>query len=113
MKAQGLKSEKKYKKWIAVLSIAIPLVVALLFGINLRKMGFDVQPLTFLPPVYASINGITAVILLIAFWAIKNKQIVLHKKLMTTAIGCSVAFRITSYNVCYTKLLRYAEYYFR
>ena len=94
MKAQGLKSEKKYKKWIVVLSIAIPLVVALLFGINLRKMGFDVQPLTFLPPVYASINGITAVILLIAFWAIKNKQIVLHKKLMTTAIGCSVAFLI-------------------
>ena len=94
METQGLKSEKKYNRWIVVLSVAIPLVVALLFGINLREMGFDVRPLTFLPPIYATINGFTAVILLIAFWAIKNKRIVLHENLMTTAILCSVAFLV-------------------
>ena len=42
--------------------------------------------------VYATINGLTAVILVIAFVAIKNKNIVLHENLMTTAIGCSVVF---------------------
>lgn len=91
-KVKDLQSGKKYNKWIVVLSITIPLVVVLLFGVNLRRMGFDVKPLTFLPPIYATINGFTAVILLIAFWAIKNKRIVLHENLMTTAIGCSVAF---------------------
>ncbi|RYF98852.1 MAG: DUF420 domain-containing protein, partial [Chitinophagaceae bacterium] len=28
--------EQKYNKWIIILSIAIPLVVAILFGVNLR-----------------------------------------------------------------------------
>lgn len=52
--------EKKYKKWIVGLSIVIPLAVAVLFGVNLRKLGYDVEPLSFLPPIYATINGVTA-----------------------------------------------------
>jgi len=86
--------ERKYNKWIVALSIVIPIVVAALFGINLRDLGFDVEPLTSLPPIYASINGLTAVILVIAFIAIKNKNLVLHKNLMTTAIGCSAVFLV-------------------
>ncbi|MCA0152717.1 DUF420 domain-containing protein [Winogradskyella vincentii] len=86
--------EKKYNKWIVVLSIVIPVAVAALFGINLRELGFDVEPLTFLPPIYATINGLTAVLLIIAFIAIKNKNLVLHENLMTTAIWCSVAFLV-------------------
>lgn len=89
-----LQREKKYNKWILVLSITIPLVVASLFGVNLRDLGFDVKPLTFLPPIYASINALTAVILVLAFLAIKNKKIALHESLMKTAIGCSVIFLI-------------------
>ncbi len=64
--------ETKYNKLIVVLSVAIPLVVALLFGVNLRKLGYDVQPLSFLPPIYATINGLTAVVLVAAVIAIKN-----------------------------------------
>ena len=92
MENPNLQAEKKYNKWIVILSIVIPLVVATLFGVNLRKLGFDVEPLTFLPPIYATINGLTALLLVIAFWAIKNKNITLHKTFMTTAIGCSVVF---------------------
>ena len=84
--------ETKYSKLIVVLSIAIPAVVALLFGVNLRKMGFDVQPLSFLPPIYATINGITAFVLIGAVVAIKNRNRKLHENLMKTAIACSVAF---------------------
>ncbi len=84
--------ETKYNKLIVVLSVAIPAVVALLFGVNLRKMGFDVQPLSFLPPIYATINGLTAFVLIGAVVAIKNGNRKLHENLMKTAIACSVAF---------------------
>lgn len=84
--------ELKYRKWIIILSIAIPLVVALLFGVKLKDFGYDVEPLSFLPPIYATINGITAVLLVTAVWAIKNGKRQLHENLMKTAIACSVAF---------------------
>lgn len=82
--------DKKYNKLIVVLSVAIPIVVAILFGVKIP----NVEPLSFLPPIYATINGFTAVILVIAFIAIKNKKIVLHENLMTTAIWCSVVFLV-------------------
>ena len=82
--------ELKYRKWIIILSIAIPLVVAILFGIKLKDFGFNVEPLTFLPPIYASINGFTAVLLVAAVIAIKNGKRKLHENLMKTAISCSV-----------------------
>ena len=84
--------ELKYRKWIIILSIAIPLVVALLFGVKLKDFGYNVEPLSFLPPIYATINGITAVLLVTAVWAIKNGKRQLHENLMKTAIACSVAF---------------------
>ncbi|MEL1239533.1 DUF420 domain-containing protein [Flavobacterium flavipallidum] len=90
MEKQNL--ETKYNKWIVVLSVAIPLVVALLFGVNLRKLGYDVEPLSFLPPIYATINGITAILLVLAVRAVKNGNVKLHENLMKTAIACSVAF---------------------
>jgi len=94
MNSVDIEKEKKYNKWIVVLSIVIPLVVAALFGVNLRKLGFDVEPLTILPPIYATINGLTAIILILAFFAVKNKNIVLHENLMTTAIWSSVIFLV-------------------
>lgn len=84
--------EKKYNVWIVILSVAIPVVVAILFGVNLRDLGYDVKPLTFLPPIYATINGITAVLLVWAVLAIKNGNRKLHETLVKICIGCSVAF---------------------
>ena len=84
--------EQKYKKWIWILSITIPLVVAALFGVNLRKLGYDVEPLGFLPPIYASINGLTAIVLVAALWAIKNGKRSLHEGLMKFAVVLSVLF---------------------
>lgn len=84
--------EKKYRVWIILLSVLIPLVVAALFSVNLRDLGFDVKPLTFLPPVYATINGLTSILLVWAVVAIKNGNQRLHEILMKICIGCSVAF---------------------
>ena len=87
-------TEKKYKRGITILSIVIPVAVAALFGINLRELGFDVKPLSFLPPIYATINGITAILLVSAVIAIKKGQKNLHEKLNTLAILCSVLFLV-------------------
>ena len=87
-------TEKKYKRGITILSIVIPVAVAALFGINLRELGFDVEPLSFLPPIYATINGITAILLVSAVIAIKKGQKNLHEKLNTLAILCSVLFLV-------------------
>ncbi|MEQ8361668.1 MAG: DUF420 domain-containing protein [Cyclobacteriaceae bacterium] len=76
-----------YRKLIIVLSVAIPMVVALLFGVKIE--GYD---FSFLPPIYASINGITAMLLLAALWAVKNKKLALHENLMKTCLGLSAVF---------------------
>ncbi len=85
-----LKEEKKIKIWITILSIAIPLVVAILFGYKIP----DAKPLSFLPPIYATINGLTALLLVIAVVAIKNGKLKLHQNLMTTCIFLSLAFLV-------------------
>ncbi len=82
------KREKRFNRWITVISIIVPLAVALLFGVRLP----NVDPLYFLPPVYASMNGITALLLIVAVWAIKNGKRQLHQKLMTTCILLSLLF---------------------
>ena len=81
---------KKYTPWVWILSIAIPVVVAILFLIKIP----NVKPLTFLPPVYAFINAITAIFLSIAYIAIKRKKIILHERLMKISIGLSVIFLV-------------------
>lgn len=86
--------EKKYKGIIWTLSIIIPLAVAALFGINLPKMGYDVEPLSFLPPIYATINGLTAICLVIAVSAIKRGNVKLHENLIKLCMVFSSAFLI-------------------
>ena len=77
----------KYSIWIKITSIAIPLVVAALFTI---KLDFEIP--IFLPPIYSTINGITAILLILALIAIKLKKIKLHSNLMKTCIGLSLIF---------------------
>jgi len=80
--------ESVAKKLITIVSIAVPVVVAILFGVRLP----NVEPLSFLPPIYASINGLTAVLLIVALWAIKTKKIKLHQNIMKTCIALSLSF---------------------
>ena len=82
--------EKKFNKWITAISVAIPLVVALLFAYKIPNS----EPLSFLPPIYATINGITAILLVAAVVAIRNGRRALHQKLMTTCIFLSALFLV-------------------
>lgn len=86
--------ENKFKGSIIAVSIIIPVAVAVLFSVKLKDFGFNVEPLTFLPPIYAGINGLTAVLLVAAVLAIKKGNRKLHERLMTFAIACSVVFLV-------------------
>ncbi|NQY29709.1 MAG: DUF420 domain-containing protein [Flavobacteriaceae bacterium] len=85
-------TEQKYNKWIWILSIVIPVAVGLLFFVKLKDFGLNVDPLTFLPPIYATINGFTAIILVAAVIMIKKGNRVAHERLMKLAIALSVCF---------------------
>ena len=106
----------KYNKLITVLSITIPLVVAILFAYKIP----NATPLTFLPPIYASINAFTALLLIAALWAIKNKKRTLHERLIKIAMLCSaiflmlyVAYHMTSTSTHYggEGVLRYIYFF--
>ena len=86
--------EKKFKTSIILVSILIPVAVAVLFSFKLKDFGINVEPLSFLPPIYAGINAVTAVLLVWAVAAIKKGNRKQHEKLMTAAIACSVVFLV-------------------
>jgi putative membrane protein len=75
------------RKIIIVVSIAIPIAVAALLKIKIP--GVD---LSFLPPTYATINGLTAILLIAALVAIKSKKTVLHQRLIQVCLMLSLLF---------------------
>lgn len=83
-------SSKKYNTWIWILSIAIPVAVAILFRVRIP----NVAPFDFLPPIYATTNGVTAILLIIAVIFIKNGNRFLHEVFMKSALVLSALFLI-------------------
>lgn len=84
-----MENKEPYKKLILTLSVAIPMAVAVLFRV--RIPGYD---LSFLPSIYATINGVTALLLLAGLWAIKNKKRALHETIMKYCLGLSAVFLV-------------------
>lgn len=81
----------------------VTVVVLLLVGMMRRVKislpeGWD---FSFLPPFHASVNALTAVVLVLAFYFIKQKNIAAHRKAIYVAMGLSVLF-----------LLSYVAYHF-
>ena len=94
---------RKARIIIYIFSIIIPLVVAILFGVKIEGDDFS-----FLPPIYATINGITAFVLVFALVAIKKKNKALHRSLIRFALllsllflACYVAYHMTSDSTAY------------
>jgi putative membrane protein len=111
-----LKSEAqiaKFRKLIIAVSIVIPIAVAALFGIRIDGIDFS-----FLPPFYAGINGLTAILLISALLAIKSKNMVLHQRLIQVCLMlsllfllCYVAYHMTSDSTSYGGNMK-GVYYF-
>jgi putative membrane protein len=81
--------EQKYKKLVIVLSIVIPLAVAVLFNIELK--GYD---FSFLPPIYSIINTVVAILLVLAVISIKKGNKTRHRLFVRFAILGSVLFLV-------------------
>ena len=82
-----------FKPLIIIASLLIPVVVASLY---LMPKGFEVgEEVYFLPKLNAFINGTASLVLIAAFFAIKNKNIKLHRNLMLTALILSALFLLS------------------
>jgi putative membrane protein len=78
-------------------------VVLLLVGL-MREVKLPVPEsldFSFLPPIYSTLNALTAIALVIALVFIKQKKIELHRKTIYFALTCSILF-----------LLAYVAYHF-
>lgn len=88
-----IEQSKKYSRLINVLAIVIPVVVAVLLGIRQKvDMG---SWTTFLPHINAVINSATAVLLVVGFYFIKQKNIVAHRATMLTAFTLGFLFLVS------------------
>ncbi|MBM3965421.1 MAG: DUF420 domain-containing protein [Planctomycetes bacterium] len=81
---------------VNVLSIVIPVVVALLLGIRTK---IDLGNWTHsLPHAIGAINGLTSILLIIGWIAIKSKKVALHRFALTSAFclgGCFLVCYVT------------------
>ncbi len=83
------------EKKMNLLAYVVSVVVLLLVGL-MRRVKFDLGiDFHFLPPLHASLNALTAVILLVALYFIKNKQIENHRKAIYAAMVCSALFLVS------------------
>ena len=104
---------KLYNTLTVIVSILVPIVVALLLFLkwdsdklvfDLRSPNFEpiiliedlpiAKPLKFLPPIYATINGITAIILVMAVYYIKRGKRNIHENLIKICIALSLCFLV-------------------
>ena len=102
-----------YNRLTVIVSILVPVVVALLLFLkwDLDKLIFDLRspnfepiiliedlpiakPLKFLPPIYATITGITAIILVMAVYYIKRGKRNIHENLIKICIALSLCFLV-------------------
>jgi putative membrane protein len=84
------KINKAYNAIIIVVSILIPVVVAVLSRVRIP----NIAPLDMLPPIYAIINGATAILLVVAVMQIKRGNKRKHQVLMKINILLSLLFLI-------------------
>ncbi|KAA3636197.1 MAG: DUF420 domain-containing protein [Bacteroidetes bacterium] len=96
---ENLQLAAKLKKWAWAISALVIALVVMMREVKIPlPEGVD---LGFLPPFHASVNAITALVLIAAFWFIRKKNIEMHRKLIYLAIGLSVIFLLSyvSYHI--------------
>ena len=73
-------------------AIAISAVLLLIVG-GMRRIKIDTEiDFSFLPPFHSSVNALTALVLLLALYYIKQKNIEAHRRMIYWAMGLSVLF---------------------
>ena len=83
--------KKGSNKLITIASVVIPLVVAILLSPKVKIEGYDLR---FLPSIYASINGLTAILLIISYLNIKKGKRHIHERIMLACMFLSLIFLV-------------------
>ncbi|MEO6286426.1 MAG: DUF420 domain-containing protein [Dyadobacter sp.] len=87
-----IEKKPKYERIINVLAIAIPVAVAVLLGI---RQKIDLGEWTkVLPHVIGVINSLTAVLLLLGYYFIRNNNLTAHRQMMTAAFLLGAVFLV-------------------
>ncbi|MCB0662259.1 MAG: DUF420 domain-containing protein [Saprospiraceae bacterium] len=90
-----MKPNPELEKKLNRIAWVVTVVVLLLVGM-MRRVKIDVGiDFSFLPPFHATVNAITALVLIYAFIKIKNKQVEAHRKAIYVAIGLSLLFLLS------------------
>ncbi len=90
-----MQPDLQLEKKLNILAYVVSAVVLLLVGLMRRvkiDLGIDFH---FLPPIHASLNALTALILLVALYYIKNKEVEKHRKAIYAAMVCSGLFLLS------------------
>ncbi|GAB2572475.1 DUF420 domain-containing protein [Spirosoma areae] len=83
----------KASRVINVLSIAIPVAVAVLLGIR-QKVDLGAWT-TYLPHINGTINSLTSVLLLMGLYYIRQKNVIAHKRTMLAAFTLGSLFLVS------------------
>jgi putative membrane protein len=96
---ENLQLAKKLSGWAWVISIIVIALVVMMREVKIPLP--EGVSLGFLPPFHATVNAITAVVLIFAFWFIKQKNIIMHRRMIYIAMGLSVIFLLSyvSYHI--------------
>jgi putative membrane protein len=87
-----VKQEKNANRLINIVSIVIPIVVALILGI---RQKFDLGTWTTnLPHINGVINSLTSVLLVVGYYFIRQRNIVAHRWTMLTAFTLGALFLV-------------------
>lgn len=71
-------------------------ILVLLLVLMMRRIKIDTNiDFGFLPALHSSLNAITAILLLFALYFIKSKNIIMHRKLMFSAMIASCLFLLS------------------
>ena len=81
--------QKNHKKIIYTLAIVIPIAVALLTQIKIEGYNFN-----YLPKIYATLNGLTALFLISALVAILQKKVKIHERIIELCLIFSSLFLV-------------------
>lgn len=91
--SQAPVQEQKANRIITILSLAIPLAVAILLGIR-QKVDLGGWT-TYLPHINAVINSITTLLLLTGLYFIWQKNVAVHKRTMLAAFTLGSLFLVS------------------
>ena len=100
-----MSTNKELEKKLKIGAWVITALVLILVGL-MRRPEFKIPlpdgvDLSFLPPFHATVNALLAIVLVMALYFVKQKNIEAHRKMIFVAMGLSILF-----------LLSYVAYHF-